>query len=152
LRLSCGAPETGQLVDTSSLKLVTKHDANLPPYAILSHTWGSDSDELTMQDLERLNGKLGQLTGGIMSRAVTMKPGYAKLQASAALARSQGYEYIWIDTCCIDKTSSAELSEAINSMFRWYRDAAGAHRAVQCRLLLSELGVPGLQDALTDRP
>ncbi|KAI6138370.1 hypothetical protein BKA82DRAFT_58501, partial [Pisolithus tinctorius] len=38
-------------------------------------------------------------------------------------AVKDGYEWLWIDTCCIDKRSSSELSEAINSMFRWYRDA-----------------------------
>ncbi|RTE81324.1 hypothetical protein BHE90_004136 [Fusarium euwallaceae] len=49
--------------------------------------------------------------------------GYEKVRRSCALAFSEGFEYIWIDTCCIDKSSSAELSEAINSMFKWYQDA-----------------------------
>ncbi|KAH6714351.1 hypothetical protein BKA61DRAFT_632289 [Leptodontidium sp. MPI-SDFR-AT-0119] len=43
-----------------------------------------------------------------------------KIEGVCGIAVSDGFEYIWIDTCCIDKTSSAELSEAINSMFRWY--------------------------------
>ena len=50
--------------------------------------------------------------------------GYKKIKACCALAASCSYEYVWIDTCCIDKTSSAELSEAINSMYRWYLNAA----------------------------
>ncbi|KAF4635639.1 hypothetical protein G7Y89_g2458 [Cudoniella acicularis] len=50
--------------------------------------------------------------------------GYKKLQMSANVAKSEGYNYIWIDTCCIDKSSSTELSEAINSMFQWYKDSA----------------------------
>ncbi|KAK3331260.1 heterokaryon incompatibility protein-domain-containing protein [Apodospora peruviana] len=81
---------------------------DLPKYAILSHTW--EDEEVTFEDMK---------PGG---SATSMK-GYAKLQGSAALARSEGLGYIWIDTCCIDKSSSAELSEAINSMFAWYRDA-----------------------------
>lgn len=50
-------------------------------------------------------------------------PGYAKIDACCAQARSDGWEYAWIDSCCIDKSSSAELSEAINSMFKWYENA-----------------------------
>ncbi|KAJ4325739.1 hypothetical protein N0V94_000499 [Neodidymelliopsis sp. IMI 364377] len=49
--------------------------------------------------------------------------GYLKIVNAAKEAQSLGYKYIWIDTCCIDKSSSAELQEAINSMYRWYRDA-----------------------------
>ncbi|PQE20984.1 HET domain-containing protein [Rutstroemia sp. NJR-2017a BBW] len=51
------------------------------------------------------------------------KPGYAKITACCLQAAKDGYEYTWIDTCCIDKTSSAELSESINSMFKWYQQA-----------------------------
>lgn len=81
------------------------HD--VPRYAILSHTWGAE--EVTFQDLESQNFQ--------------HLKGYAKLHGSCRVARTEGYDWIWIDTCCIDKTSSAELSEAINSMFAWYRDA-----------------------------
>lgn len=49
--------------------------------------------------------------------------GYAKIENAAKLARSLGLRFWWVDTCCIDKTSSAELSESINSMYCWYRDA-----------------------------
>lgn len=78
-----------------------------PPYAILSHRW--EDEEVTLRDLE--NGRSQQMKG------------YEKLQKSCDLASRHGFEYIWIDTCCIDKSSSAELSEAINSMFKWYQDA-----------------------------
>ncbi len=50
-------------------------------------------------------------------------PGYAKIEGCCAQARADGWEYAWVDSCCIDKSSSAELSEAINSMFKWYRNA-----------------------------
>lgn len=85
-------------------------DDDIPPYAILSHTWGSDDDELTFKDMKKGRKK--------------DRPGYAKIIFCAKRAAVHGLEYFWIDTCCIDKSSSAELSEAINSMFRWYQNAA----------------------------
>ncbi|KAF7557059.1 hypothetical protein G7046_g6117 [Stylonectria norvegica] len=81
-----------------------------PPYAILSHTWGLG--EITLQDLE--------------SGAQKSSPGWIKITGflETLVRRSPAPpEYAWVDTCCIDKTSSAELSEAINAMFRWYKDA-----------------------------
>ncbi|KAF9879711.1 hypothetical protein CkaCkLH20_02522 [Colletotrichum karsti] len=57
------------------------------------------------------------------NQTASTKAGYAKLLDSAKEALNNGFDYIWIDTCCIDKTSSAELSEAINAMFRWYKEA-----------------------------
>jgi hypothetical protein len=82
----------------------------IPRYAILSHTWGPDQEEVTLVDLEQDAG--------------TTKSGYQKLQFCAEQAAKDGLRYFWVDTCCIDKSSSAELTEAINSMFAWYRDAA----------------------------
>lgn len=51
------------------------------------------------------------------------KKGYEKIKRCCEVAAADGFYYVWIDTCCIDKTSSAELSEAINSMYQWYQDA-----------------------------
>lgn len=51
-------------------------------------------------------------------------PGYTKIKAFCEVARQLNLDWAWVDTCCIDKSSSAELSEAINSMFRWYGHAA----------------------------
>jgi len=82
---------------------------DVPLYAILSHTWGSD--EVSLQDV---------LSG---ARDMKDRAGYAKIMGTRALAAAHGFDYVWIDTCCIDKTSSAELSEAINSMYRWYQEA-----------------------------
>lgn len=78
------------------------HD--IPAYAILSHTWGED--EVSFQDMQ--------------APTVTEKRGYAKIEYSCERALQDGLSYVWVDTCCIDKTSSAELSEAINSMMAWY--------------------------------
>ncbi|CAK7226851.1 hypothetical protein SBRCBS47491_006368 [Sporothrix bragantina] len=83
--------------------------ATIPPYAILSHTW-EDKQEVTLQDMASLY--------------LTDKRGFAKIAATCALARQHGLEWAWIDTCCIDKTNNTELTESINSMFRWYQNAA----------------------------
>ncbi|POS68631.1 HET domain-containing protein [Diaporthe helianthi] len=82
-----------------------------PPYATLSHVWGEG--ELTFQDCKGLE----DIT---TTYRVTSKKGYAKVAAACERALQDGLAHVWIDTCCIDKSSSAELSEAINSMFRWY--------------------------------
>lgn len=83
--------------------------SDIPPYSILSHTWGKD--EVSFQDI----------TTNLEASAA--KEGFVKIRHCAAQTLSDGLAYCWVDTCCIDKTSSAELSEAINSMFRWYREA-----------------------------
>src|SRR6266498_2385057 len=82
---------------------------NIPPYAILSHTWGEDEDEVTFNDLVTGAGK--------------SKTGYRKIQFCGKQAERDKLQYFWVDTCCINKPDYTELSEAINSMFRWYRDA-----------------------------
>ena len=81
----------------------------VPPYAILSHTWGSDNEEVSFKDLTEGRG--------------SNKRGYEKLTFCARRVLYDGLRYFWVDICCIDKSSSAELSEAINSMFRWYKEA-----------------------------
>ncbi|KAI8216172.1 Vegetative incompatibility protein HET-E-1 [Colletotrichum sp. SAR 10_86] len=78
-----------------------------PPYAILSHTW--EDEEVTLQDWN--------------SPARDGMKGFQKILRTCQLAASDGIKYAWVDTCCIDKSNSAELSEAINSMYRWYREA-----------------------------
>src|SRR5215469_7450420 len=89
---------------------LTKFDRhNIPEYAILSHRWGAESEEVTFKDLENSTGK--------------KKVGYKKLNFCGEQAVRDGLTHFWIDTCCIDKANNTELSEAINSMFKWYRDA-----------------------------
>jgi WD40 repeat protein len=80
------------------------------PYAILSHTWGDDDEEVTFEDLKDGSAKT--------------KNGYKKLRFCGQQAACDGLQYFWVDTCCINKSRDSELSEAINSMFRWYRKAA----------------------------
>ncbi|KAF2191875.1 hypothetical protein K469DRAFT_344388 [Zopfia rhizophila CBS 207.26] len=93
--------------DAGNFEIKEFRDDNIPQYAILSHTWAEE--EVTFQDMEG-------------TRAANKK-GYKKVKNYCSIARANGFEYIWIDTCCIDKTSSAELSEALNSMYRWYEEA-----------------------------
>ena len=100
-----------RLINTRTLKLEQYFGENIPPYAILSHTWGvHEGDEVTYQDWQNL-----QLASRIK--------GYTKILYACRQAQDKRLDYLWVDTNCIDKTSSAELTEAINSMFQWYRDA-----------------------------
>ncbi|KAL7931732.1 hypothetical protein V8C35DRAFT_329386 [Trichoderma chlorosporum] len=111
-----------RLINTKTFKLEEFSEGSIPPYAILSHTWGNDAEELTFREVE--NGI------GIIS-----KPGVGstKLRGCCRQAVEDGLRYAWIDTCCIDKTNLVELSEAINSMFRWY------NRASFCYAYLSDV-------------
>ncbi|EFQ35898.1 hypothetical protein CGRA01v4_14027 [Colletotrichum graminicola] len=118
------------LIDTWTLELVeVQGDPQRHSYAILSHTWGSD--EISFQSFKTMSTASVGTTSedGVRSLAETesadgTKGGLRKIRDAAGLARSHGYGYMWADTCCIDKTSSAELSESINSMYRWYQKAA----------------------------
>jgi hypothetical protein len=101
------------------LNIVRFYDTATPPYAILSHTWGADADEVTFADLVTGNGKA--------------KRGYEKIRFCGQQAQQDGLQYFWVDTCCIDKADKAELSHAIRSMFRWYRNAA------RCYVYLSDV-------------
>ncbi|KAK0625085.1 heterokaryon incompatibility protein-domain-containing protein, partial [Bombardia bombarda] len=89
-------------------------------YAILSHTW--EEGEVSLQDM-LLVAKDVHLTSP-EAQTVIAKAGYRKIKEFARVAAADGFSHVWADTCCIDKTSSAELSEAINSMFRWYKNGA----------------------------
>ena len=102
-----------RLINTTTLTLTEFHNpASTPPYAILSHTWSEDAaDEVTFQQFTTIpHATLGQ----------TQQLGFAKIQQTCRLALDKGLDWAWVDTCCIDKSSSAELTEAISSMWRWY--------------------------------
>ncbi|KAI0433920.1 heterokaryon incompatibility protein-domain-containing protein [Xylaria sp. FL1042] len=98
-----------RLIVTKTLELVEPYGHKfLKDYAILSHTW--EDGEVTFQDWKD-------------ESIARKKPGFDKIDSACAQAVKDGLEYLWVDTNCIDKTSSAELSEAINSMFEWYQRA-----------------------------
>jgi NACHT domain/Heterokaryon incompatibility protein (HET) len=99
----------------------------IPPYAILSHTWGADTEEVTFEDLTNGTGE---------EKPGYEKSGYEKIRFCEEQARQDSLEYFWVDTCCINKANYTELSQAINSMFRWYRNAA------RCYVYLSDVSNP----------
>ncbi|KAF2181607.1 kinesin light chain 1 [Zopfia rhizophila CBS 207.26] len=92
-------------------------DEEVPPYAILSHTW-QEGQEVTFDDLGNDTGK--------------SKAGYDKIRFCAQQAERDGLRYFWVDTCCINKADHIELQDAINSMFRWYQNAT------RCYVYLSD--------------
>jgi hypothetical protein len=104
-------------------RLTTDLVDNIPPYAILSHTWGDDGEEVTFKDMRHGTGK--------------SKAGYEKIRFCGEQATRDCLQYFWVDTCCIDKRNSTQLSEAINSMFSWYRKAA------KCYVYLSDVSANG---------
>ncbi|KAI0201266.1 hypothetical protein F4808DRAFT_469900 [Astrocystis sublimbata] len=99
-----------RLINAKTRKLKEFFDDQIPDYAILSHTWGDD--EVTFQDIQRWSNRSSWFR--------RRKRGYTKIDQMCRKAIQAGLDWVWIDTCCIDKSSSAELSEAINSMFDWY--------------------------------
>jgi hypothetical protein len=115
-----------RLLEASTLILDEFFDFNVPPYAILSHT--RREGEVTFQD--------------IYDSGAQSKLGYIKIEFACQQALKDGLSYVWIDTCCIDKSSSTGLSEAINFMYSWYRQAS------VCDAFLSDL--PGGHNELGD--
>lgn len=97
-----------KLVDEQTISFEEFEDNETPEYAILSHTWAKNH-EIIYQDCNTPQSK--------------QKSGYTKIRNACHLALAQEIDWVWVDTCCIDKTSSAELTEAINSMFKWYQRA-----------------------------
>ncbi|KAI0616476.1 HET-domain-containing protein [Pyrenophora tritici-repentis] len=95
--------------ENGELTVISFDDNAIPPYAILSHTWGADTEEVTFADLENGDGK--------------DKPGYRKIRFCGQQAQQDSLQYFWVDTCCINKSDKAELSLAIQSMFGWYQNA-----------------------------
>jgi hypothetical protein len=106
-----------RLINTSTLLLEEFIGRAIPRYAILSHTW--EDDEVTFK--------------GYSDGTHRNKKGFQKITNTCAIVARSGLAYVWVDTCCIDKSSSAELTEAINSMFRWYE------RAEVCYTFLSDM-------------
>jgi hypothetical protein len=114
-----------QCDNNGDLSLTEFFESAIPKYAILSHRWGSE--EATFKDLADGTSK--------------NKAGYGKIQFCGEQARRDKLHYFWVDTCCIDKSNSTELAEAINSMFRWYRDAT------KCYVYLPDVSRPRTDSA-----
>ena len=99
-----------RLLYVDNLELQTFYDT-IPPYVILSHTWGEQ--EVSFTDIQTP-----------FAKSTTSKRGFEKIARCCKQAKTDGYDYAWIDTCCIETSSSSELSEAINTMFRWYKNSS----------------------------
>jgi len=110
-----------KLVGPDKFSLVQVPTHNTLSYAILSHTW-VHGQEITYEDLS--------------SGAGESKAGYEKIRFCGKQAIKDGLQYFWVDTCCIDKSNNTELTTAINSMFRWYRNAK------KCYVLLTDVSTP----------
>lgn len=89
------------------LDMIEQWGDELPPYAIFSHTWSNS--EVSFADVQ--NGTCFD------------RPSFFKLESALVQAKKDGWDWLWADNCCIDKTNSVELSEAINSMFKYYKNA-----------------------------
>jgi hypothetical protein len=111
-----------RLLNAKTLILREFFDTEMPTYVILSHRW--EEEEVSYLDYSTNQNREGS--------------GYNKIIRFCSLSADRGYEWVWVDTCCIDKRSSAELSEAINAMYKWYE------RAAVCIVYLSD--VNGMDD------
>jgi hypothetical protein len=119
-----------QLRSDGGFELTDDLQENIPRYAALSHTWLTDDEEVTFSDLKR--GTANQKAAGSH-----------KIRFCGEQAAKDGLKYFWVDTCCIDKSSSAEIQEALCSMFLWYRNAT------KCYVYLADVKVP--QDAVANQ-
>ncbi|KAK4617853.1 Vegetative incompatibility protein HET-E-1 [Fulvia fulva] len=97
-----------RLLNVLTRELKEFSDTNRPPCVIVSHRWGAD--EATYRDVRSMRN--------------TNKAGFRKIRRFCRWVRDNcSIKWIWIDTCCINKDSATELSESINSMFRWYTES-----------------------------
>ena len=118
--------------DQAGNLIFEEHEGSCPDYAILSHTWAADKEqEVTFADIKAGSGQ--------------EKTGYAKVRFCIRKAAELGLQYSWVDSCCINRDSSAELQSAITSMYRWYRDAR------ICLVYLQDVSIPDPGDAENDR-
>ena len=106
-----------RLLQTKTRQFEEFFDSQIPQYAILSHRWGAR--EVSFKEMRK--------------GTAPHESGMAKIDSFCRLAAARGLDWAWIDICCIDKRSSAELSEAINAMFKWYQ------RSGECYVHLSDV-------------
>ena len=105
----------GKRIDRRT-KVLEFGDDEVTEYAILSYRWiEQEVDYSEMVKLAKMDEE--------ERREIRQRDGYRKILQSCEQAKKDGYKWLWVDTCCIDKRSSAELSEAINSMYRWYENS-----------------------------
>jgi hypothetical protein len=101
-----------RLLNTRTLKLRTFVPTEVPDYAILSHRW-EKLGEVTFKDIT-------ECPISDMNSPARLLRGFSKVEGACKLATKDRYDWIWIDSCCIDKESSADVEKAINSMWTYY--------------------------------
>lgn len=99
-----------RLIRCKDLELIEAFPGRTPPYAILSHRWTDDFEV-----------SYGQMVTSTYLDRRRVGSKYDKIRYACEQAEQDGLDYLWVDTCCINQESSAELSEAINSMYAWYK-------------------------------
>lgn len=138
-----------RLINVHSHEIREFHEGGIPRYAILSHTWGEPEDEVTFQDMTMLRQSVSTNLSGsslkVTGIEIKRRPGFEKILFACQQAREDGLQWAWVDTCCIDKTSSAELDESIMSMYRWYEHSN------QCYAYLSDVPTDLVGDRLDSR-
>ena len=135
-----------RFLDTTTGQFV-EADPRCTEYSILSHTWNRNGEQ-TFEDLKKIQERYAQPDRSPDGELYVLMSNYftddflaqrncidldfsiwddcdlsPKIRDACAVARANGFGLMWIDSCCIDKSSSAELSEAINSMYAWYATA-----------------------------
>ncbi|KAJ9133713.1 hypothetical protein NKR23_g10575 [Pleurostoma richardsiae] len=123
-----------RLINAETRQLKEFFDEELPEYAVLSHTWGDISEEVSLRDY----------AAGMTEK----KPGMRKIELALQQTRRDRLQWLWVDTCCIDRSSSADLSEAVNAAWRWFAESAA------CYVYLSDCSAtndPGSKDFLRAR-
>ncbi|KAK9781192.1 putative Heterokaryon incompatibility domain-containing protein [Seiridium cardinale] len=131
-----------RLIDTHTHVLLEPWKAADKEYAILSHTWGAE--EVIFQEWEQLfpSGAIKGQCPHVRYTGIGNRAGYHKVMQACEQAKRDGIRWLWCDTMCINKESSAELSEAINSMFKWYSEAK------ICYVYLTDVTLPDLESHL----
>ena len=100
-----------RLINVYTLEIEKFVEDEIPEYSILSHTWGLD--EASFEQWTQHSNP-----------AKSTRPGFVKVLSACSLSRREGFKYTWVDTVCINKSNMEELTEALNSMFKWYRASA----------------------------
>lgn len=138
-----------RLINVHNYEIREFYEGGIPQYAILSHTWGEPEDEVTFQDMARLRQSSSEYPYSATIQAtdieIRRKPGMEKILFACQQAKKDSLEWAWVDTCCIDKTSSAELDESITSMYRWYE------QSTECYAFLSDFPYPMVGDMFASR-
>lgn len=103
-----------RLLNAKSKKLELIPNCERPPYAIVSHRWGADSDEVLFTNFDNMPSPLARI------KVMRNK----KVAGACSQALRDGYKHVWLDTCCIDRENQTELTASLNSMYRWYQESA----------------------------